>query len=180
VQLDSRKVPALSLEDELVLVCVHGAKHLWERLMWIADLAALVSRQANLDWERAAFSAKEVGAGRMLNVGLGLSLALLKLRLPDQVHRKVSSDKAAANLTRQILGWLPAAGSAPPGLFERAAFRLRMHGGLVSAPAYFMRLTLSPTEEDWTAGAEGNQRAFLEVLRRPFRLARKYGRGGKT
>jgi hypothetical protein len=39
---------------------------------------------------------------------------------------------------------------------------------------------LSPTEEDWAPGAEEKQRGFLEVLRRPFRLARKYGRGGKT
>jgi hypothetical protein len=180
VRLDSREVPALSLEDELVLICVHGAKHLWERLMWIADVAALVSRQANLDWERAMFSAKGVGARRMLHVGLGLSQALLNLRLPEPVAAMVNSDKAAANLTRQILGWLPAAGFAPPGLFERAAFRMRMHGGWASAPAYFLRLMLSPTEEDWTAGAEENQSAFLEVLRRPFRLARKYGRGGKA
>ena len=148
--------------------------------MWIADVAALVSRQSNLDWERAAFSAKEVGAGRMLHVGLGLSAALLKLRLPDHVLEKVKSDKVAANLTGQIQNWLPAAGYAPPSLFERAAFRLQMHGGLLSAPAYFIRLMFSPTEEDWGARVEENQRAFLEVLRRPFRLARKYGRSGKT
>jgi hypothetical protein len=116
----------------------------------------------------------------MLHVGLGLSATLLKLRLPDHVTAKVKSDKAAASLTRQILRCLPAAGYAPPGLFERAAFRMRMHGGLLSAPAYFMRLMLSPTEEDWGAGAEESQHAFLEVLRRPFRLARKYGRGGKS
>ncbi len=180
VRLDPREVPALSVEDELALICVHGAKHLWERLMWIADVAALVSRQANLDWERAAASAQEVGAERMLHTGLQLTVTLLKLRLPDHVLKKVKSDKVAANLTGQILNWLPAAGYAPPGLFERAAFRIRMHGGLVSSPAYLMRLMFSPTEEDWGAGAEENQRAFLEVLRRPFRLARKYGRGGKT
>jgi len=180
VQLDSREAPVLSVEDELVLICVHGAKHLWERLMWIADVAALVSRQANLDWERAAFSAKEVGAGRMLHVGLGLSATLLKLRLPDHVTAKVRSDKVAASLTRQILRWLPAAGYAPPGLFERAAFRMRMHAGLLSAPAYFMRLMLSPTEEDWGAGTEESQHVLLDVIRRPFRLARKYGRARKT
>src|SRR6266446_7153567 len=179
VQLDSREAPALSVEDELVLICVHGAKHLWERLMWIADVAALVSRQAKFVWERAAFSAKEVRAGRMLHMGLGLSATLLKLRLPDHVTAKVRSDKAAASLTRQILRWLPAAGYAPPGLFERAAFRMRMHAGLLSAPAYFMRLMLSPTEEDWGA-AEESQHVLLDVIRRPFRLARKYGRARKT
>jgi len=180
VHVDSREVPALSVEDELVLICVHGAKHLWERLMWIADVAALVSRQVSLDWDRATSSAGEVGAERMLHTGLQLAATLLKLRLPSHVAEKVKSDKVAANLTGQILNWLPAAGYAPPGLFERAAFRLRMHGGLVSAPAYLMRLSLSPTEEDWGAGVEENQSSFLDVVRRPFRLARKYGRGGKT
>ena len=179
VPLDSREVAALSLEDELVLICVHGAKHLWERLMWIADVAALVSRQVKLDWARAIFSAEEVGAGRMLRVGLQLSAALLKLRVPNRVWALVRSDKEAASLTRQILRWLPTAGNAPPGLFKRAAFRLRMHGGLVSAPAYLMRLSFSPTEEDWGAGPEEKPRTFLDVLRRPFRLARKYGRSGK-
>jgi hypothetical protein len=163
MQLDSREVPALSVEDELVLICVHGAKHLWERLMWIADVAALVSRQLNLDWDRAASSAREVGAER----------------LPDHVLEKVKSDKVAANLTGQILNWLPAASYAPPGLFERAAFRLRMHGGLVSAPAYLVRLSLSPTEEDWKGGTEEKRHWLLDALRRPFRLARKYGRDGK-
>src|SRR3981081_1775201 len=57
VAIDGRDVPALSLEDELVLICVHGAKHFWERLMWIADVAALVSRQTGIDWQRVAESA---------------------------------------------------------------------------------------------------------------------------
>ena len=116
----------------------------------------------------------------MLHMGLQLAETLLKLRLPDHFLEKVKSDRVAASLTGQILNWLPAAGSAPPGLFERAAFRMRMHGGLVAAPAYLLRLLLSPTEEDWQAGAGEDQRAFLDVLRRPFRLARKYGRGGKS
>ena len=45
LRLDAHEVPAPSVEDHLVLICVHGAKHFWERLSWIADLAGLVSRQ---------------------------------------------------------------------------------------------------------------------------------------
>src|SRR5260370_14163846 len=45
VSLDAREAPALSVEDELVLICIHGAKHFWERLMWIADVAALIWSQ---------------------------------------------------------------------------------------------------------------------------------------
>jgi hypothetical protein len=182
VRLDAREAPALSVEDELVLICIHGAKHFWERLMWIADVAALVSRQTDIDWERVADSAKEVEAQRMLHTGLRLAADLLEAQLPDNVLAIVRADSVAAQLVQRTLKWLPAAGSAPPGLLQRAAYRLRMRGGLISGPAYLLRLSLSPTEEDWMvgAGAEEKPHVFLDVVRRPFRLARKYGRGGKA
>jgi len=180
VSLDAHEAPALCVEDELVLICIHGAKHFWERLIWVADVAALVSRQTGMDWERAAESAKAVGAERMLHTGLRLAADLLKIQLPEKIAAMVRSDAAASRLVERIVGWLPAAGYAPPGLFDRATFRLRMRGGLISAPVYLLRLLLSPTEEDWQDGTQECRHGFLDVLRRPFRLARKYGRDNKS
>jgi len=162
-----------------VLICIHGAKHFWERLMWIADVAALVSRQSGIDWERVVNSARAVGAERMLHTGLRLASNLLQVQLPDKVQARVQADVAAARLAEQACKWLTAAGYAPPGLLARAAFRLRMRGGFISGPAYLLRLSLSPTEEDWTADPEGKGHRLLEAIRRPFRLVRKYSRGGK-
>jgi hypothetical protein len=180
VPLDAHEVPALSVEDELVLICVHGAKHFWERLMWIADVAALISRQTAIDWERVADSTNAVGAERMLHTGLRLASDLLKTQLPDEVQAMVQADVVAARLAEQACRWLPAAGSAPPGLFQRAAFRLRMRGSLIAAPAYLLRLLLSPTEEDWQQGTGESRHKLMDILRRPFRLARKYGRAGRS
>src|SRR6266849_189367 len=154
VRLDAHEVPALSVEDEFLLICIHGAKHFWERLMWIADVAALVSRQSGIGWECVADSARAVGAERMLHTGLRLASNLLQVQLPDKVQARVQPDVAAARLAEQACKWLPAAGYAPPGLFERAAFRLRMRGGFISGPLYLLRLSLSPTEEDWMADPE--------------------------
>lgn len=179
VRLDAYETPALSVEDELVLICIHGAKHLWERLIWIADVAGLVSRQTGIDWALASASARAVRAEHLLNTGLRLAADVLHTHLPEDVSAPVRQDAVAAKLVAGILRWLPAAGYAPPGLFERAAFRLRMRGGGFSAPAYLLRLSLSPTEEDWEQGSTENRHGFLDALRRPFRLARKYGRGGK-
>ncbi len=180
VPLDAHEAPALSVEDELVLISIHGAKHFWERLMWIADVAALVSRQTGIDWQRVADSAQAVGAERMLHTGLRLASDLLQARLPDKVQATVEADRVAARLAEQSGKWLPAAGYAPPGLFERAAFRLRMHGGLLSAPAYLLRLSLSPTEEDWNDAGQANGHWLPDAVRRPFRLARKYSRRGNS
>jgi hypothetical protein len=180
VRLDAHDAPALSVEDELVLICIHGAKHFWERLMWIADVAALVSRQPTIDWARVAELTHAVGAECMLHTGLRLAADLLHTPLPNKISTVMTADLAAARLVEGILSWLPAAGYQHPSLFKRAAFRLRMRGGLIFAPAYLLRLLLSPTEEDWQAGSEESHHRFLDVIRRPFRLARKYGRSNKS
>jgi Uncharacterised nucleotidyltransferase len=175
VTIDGREVPALSLEDELVLICVHGAKHFWERLMWIADVAALISRQA-ADWDRATAVAREVGAERILRLGLRLASDVLGAELPAQVDANVRSDRAVSTLAAQIERRLVAREPRSIGLLQRAAFRIRMRGGLLAGTAYLLRLSLSPTEEDWTTGKEGNRTAILDAIGRPFRLARKYRR----
>ena len=177
VRLDPHLVPAPSLEDHLVLICVHGAKHFWERLGWIADAAGLVSRQTSLDWERAASSARAVKAEHLLHTGLRLAMEVLRAELPEQIVARVREDAVAAKLAEQVLRWLPAAGYAQLGLFERMTFRLRMRGNSLAALAYLLRLSFLPTEEDWQGKTDSNP--VLDALRRPFRLARKYSRANK-
>lgn len=179
VSLGAREVPAPCVEDELALICVHGAKHFWERLSWIADVAGLISQQTILDWDRAASTARTVRSEHLLHTGLRLAVDALHAELPEAVTSRVRKDAIAAKLAARALRWLPAAGYAPPGLFGRAAYRLRMRGGFFAAPAYLLRLSLSPTEEDWRADGKPTNGSFLDALRRPFRLARKYGRGVK-
>jgi len=57
-----------------------------------------------------------------------------------------------------------------------------MRGGLISAPVYLLRLSFFATEEDWMEGAgmEVRRHSFFNGRAPAIRLARKYGRGGKT
>jgi Uncharacterised nucleotidyltransferase len=178
--LDAHEIPALSVEDELVYICIHGTKHFWERLIWIADVAALVTRQSSIDWPGVRETAKEVGAQRMLHTGLRLASDVLHARLPDSVLAAVQGDAGATKLAARVRTWLAAEEKASPTLIERAMFRLRMRGSGFHAPAYLLRLSLSPTEEDWRADDEMSDNRWLDILRRPLRLARKYGRGDKS
>jgi hypothetical protein len=175
VMIDGRDVPTPSVEDELVLICVHGAKHFWERLMWIADVAALISRQ-RLDWDCVSAAANEVGAQRILHLGLRLASDLLGAELPSQLETIVRSDRAVAKLATQIEGRLASREPCEIGILDRAAFRVRMRGGLLPGVAYLLRLSLSPTEDDWSKEKGENRSTFMDAMGRPFRLARKYGR----
>jgi len=176
--LDGRSVPALCLEDDLLMHCIHGAKDFWARLMWVADVASLVARHPEIDWERLFQYAREVNAERMLLVGLQLGAVLLAVHLPQSVSARVEKDPVVATLCRQIARWLPAAGYAQPSLPERALYRARMGGGGLAGALYLSRLSLSPTEEDWAEGTPQHRFWLWDALRRPFRLIRKYGQDG--
>jgi hypothetical protein len=179
VALDGHQVPALSAEDEFVLICIHGAKHFWERLMWVADVAAMAGGATKLDWDIVARSAQAVGAKRMVSVALRLVQDLLHFQIPGEIRNTVERDAVAARICERIKVWLPYAGFAPPSLLQRALFRMKMPEGVIAGPAYLLRLSLSPTEEDWIEGAETKRSWFWDAMQRPFRLLKKYGQDGK-
>jgi hypothetical protein len=110
----------------------------------------------------------------MLHTGLLLAGNLLSAALPQNVQVRLQSDRSAAQLALKIATWLPSAGQAAPGLFSRAIYRMHMRGSIVSGFGYLLRLTFSPTQEDWQASTEKNQDRRLAALRRPVRLAKKY------
>jgi hypothetical protein len=174
INLDGRQVPALSVEDEFVLISIHGAKHFWERLMWVSDIAATVHRQAQLDWGRIRQSAASVGAQRMVRVALLLAERVLRVSVPQEMKREVAGDAACLPMVKKIESRLPYGGYHPLSLAERALFRLRMRGHLLAGAGYLTRLSLSTTEEDWSRSPQSAAAALGETLRRPFRLARKY------
>ena len=174
--LEGREVPALSLTDEIVFHCVHGAKDFWERLMWVCDVAAIAKNHPEIDWQDTWRAATECGAARMLSVGLLLGARVLQAQLPASVAERMDRNQAATKLCAQIETWLPHGAGAPPSLLRRALYRIRMGKGGVTGLSYLLRLSLSPTEEDWQ-GAEPHEKGswLWDALRRPFRLMRKYG-----
>ena len=174
--LDGHPVPALSAEDEFVLISIHGAKHFWERLMWISDIAAMVHNHPEINWPEIRKYATKVGAERMVRVALLLAEKLLGVPVPSEYCQEVAEDSTCASVVQDICEWLPYAGYAAPPLKQRALFRFRMRGRVLAGAGYLTRLSLSTTEEDWTKSAESRRSGLGDMLRRPFRLAKKYRR----
>lgn len=175
LRIGDREVPALSLEDELILICIHSAKHLWEQLSWVADVAALISSSPALEWDRVMAGARKVGAERMLGLGLRLASDMLDVSLPAEVAADVRRDSGGSRLAAQLADRMPRAGSAQLGILQRALFRVRMRGSFLNGVPYLLRLSFSPTEEDWRSVSEEERPRLFEALGRPFRLLRKYG-----
>lgn len=106
LRLGGREVRSLDPESLLLMLCVHGSKHLWERLSWICDVAELLRGHPELDWERLQARARTWGVARMLRLGLNLAHELLGAPLPASVGEEIARDPQIAPLTREVLGAL--------------------------------------------------------------------------
>jgi hypothetical protein len=177
IVIDGHPIPALAPEDEFILICIHGTKHFWERLLWIADVAALATKPGALDWSRVQTVGNAVGAQRMVHFSLRLAQKLFLIDVPAEMKEANEADPGLEKWCKRVEEWMPAGGNRPPSLATRAAFRIAMNGGGMVGANYLLRLTFSPTEDDWKAGTENRPAGVRDALLRPFRLARKYGKG---
>src|SRR5215510_3625505 len=101
IQLNGTRVQTLAAEDLLFSLCVHGSRHLWERLSWICDIAMIVERY-QLDWPRLLARAAASHNERMFLLGLHLVARLLGTQLPGAVVAKIKADSRLSPLATEI------------------------------------------------------------------------------
>lgn len=101
-------VSNFKVEDYLIILCMHGSRHQWERLSWLCDIALLLQKYPNLDWQQIFNLAEQWGAKRMLSLGLYLAHTWLGAPLPQPIINRISADSStmvlAAWVYDQIFG----------------------------------------------------------------------------
>jgi hypothetical protein len=101
-RLAGRVVPMLAPEDLLLALCIHGAKHQWERLSWIRDVAALLAAFPQLDVEACVAPARSHGCGRVLLVGLAVARRYAGAVLAPAIERLIEQDPTTLVLERHV------------------------------------------------------------------------------
>jgi putative nucleotidyltransferase-like protein len=111
-------VRTLAPDDLFAYLCVHGARHSWSRLKWLADLNALLV-STNADIEQLYRHAQKIGAGLCAAQGLLLCQGLLGLRLPERLAAELEANKRHRKLVAIAMRAMtaPSAGSdRDPGI----------------------------------------------------------------
>jgi len=164
----------LSAEDLLLVLCLHGYTHLWERLGWICDVAGLIERRRDLDWQLVLDNATRQGSRRILSLGLLLASELLEAPIPRDVLRTVETDTVAKTLAERVLHRLFAWEHPRSGLLDGALLQLEMRERGRDKLASVLRLATTPRVYDWMLLPLPGWLFFLYYLVRPLRLAGKY------
>ena len=173
VLLQEQSVSTLGNEDLLLYLAVHGAKHDWPYLEWVADLAQLVARHADIDWPGLLQRAIALRCRRILLLSLELAREILGVELPAPVAEGCVADRVAVRLAEGRRRRLLRANSHESS-FRMARFRLRSRERMRDGVSYLCASIFSAHAKDWEmfnlpAGWE-----FLYPIARPLRLAFKY------
>ena len=90
-----REVPCLSPEDSVLVLCLHAAKHLWTRLIWLSDIAETLrsySGTQTIDYSLVFSRARSLGIARILGVSFWLVKNVLRAEIPKPAEEMIAAD----------------------------------------------------------------------------------------
>ena len=168
------RVPAA--EDLLLYLCLHGARHLWSRLVWVSDIDAVIRSESSLDWETLFARAAAIDATQRLALGVQLAHQLFHTPLPRLPSLLAARDRdqrrTIALFARRMAD--TSAGRHVPSLRVRFASELAVRETLAQRFTYlYKQLTPTPRDRAWLRLPRGM--GWLHVVLRPLRLLTRYG-----
>lgn len=176
VELRGAPVSVLSPEHQLLFLCAHGTKHLWERLGWVCDVARFLQIEREIDWRSVFEQARQTSTSRMLSLGLLVAEDLLGVAVPPVAAEHVASDHEARALARTVRERLFAGAPTPTPTPapDAARFSLRCFERPSHKLRYILGTFVSPSEAEYRALRLPPALYWLYYPFRPLRLMAKY------
>lgn len=106
-------------EDLLLYLALHAAQHIWRRMIWTADIAALLRQPATIDWTALLDRAAAFDARHRLAVTLRIAVDLFRADVPQDVQSQLFADPRVAytaRLARRRMQLTSAGAKGPIGL----------------------------------------------------------------
>ena len=169
VQLFDKELWALSLENTILFLCLHGAKHGWKQLKWIVDLAYISRSCHEDDWIRLIEQARRYGLLRQVCLGLLLAEELVDAALPTMIQDNINEDRQAELLASKVKAGL-FGDHSQPSLLESYLFYLQTRERWGDRLHYLIELLLLPKKPDWLMITLPENIYILYYLIRPIRL----------
>lgn len=99
--IGEQEIPCLSPEDSLLALCLHAARHLWSRLIWLSDIVETLRTQL-IDYALVTARAQEFGIARILGVSFWLARNVLHAQIPQPAEAMIASDKSVPKLGKEF------------------------------------------------------------------------------
>jgi Uncharacterised nucleotidyltransferase len=136
-------------EDLLLMLCFHGAMHIWERISWLTDIAQLLNKYPEVNWNRVVDNAVQFDCQRVLFFSLELVRRFCHAPLPEVIKVQIDADAIALDLAAQAEILILNSTGEEVGLWEKRKFHLLMQDGWRQRFMYRWNNIFRMNEADW-------------------------------
>lgn len=179
VEVAGDRLQTLGSEDLLVYLSVHGCRHHWLQLDAVCCIAELVKKKPHLDWDLAWRLARQLGASKMLLLGLVLARDMLGLALPVSIAGLLAEYPKLTNMAKDIAEKMLSTVEAPPmpmSYREYVVFHYGVMDNRLDWLRYCLKSLFNPTHSDWMWLRFPASLSGVYYIVRPLRLLGKYSR----
>src|ERR1022692_3200624 len=173
------EVPCLSPEDSLLVLCLHAAKHLWTRLIWLADIAETL-RIEKIDYALVSARARALGIERILGVSYWLVKHVLRTELPKPAGEMIARDPETQAIGSEFADRLARGAAYDFESTEYFRLILKLREKRTDRWQYLWRLASTPGASDIAAVQLPEALFPLYRAVRMGRLARRFYRPPTT
>ena len=164
VMLGDVDVETVPLITHLLMLCIHGSKHGWSRLGYLCDIASLVQKYPELDWQIFWSRARSCGAEKMCTLAFNLVEKLLGMPMPAAmelpIHTHGLEDLVLASL--QLMK-----NESEPG----ARYALQLQDSFHGRVRFLARMGFTPGIREYSMFNLPRNLHFLYSVIRAIRMA---------
>lgn len=133
------EVATLSLEDQLLFLSLHGSKHRWERLIWLCDIAKLLSSTTESERRHAIHHAARHRFKRPVDLAMTLCDQLFETRF----CASTDLDPTTNQLARSVVAGF--ADRVQPTLWSNAIFCAKLTDRTIDQARHMFRVVTQPS-----------------------------------
>ncbi len=174
IRVMGKKVQILSTEDLFLVFCERSTRQAWQTLGSIADIAWLLADSRELNWDVMMERAKKYGNQRMLFLGLFLAQEIMRVKLPDNVSKRMAGEREVSYLAEEVCQRLFRKPHKLPHRLRKRFFYFRAKDSLQQKLRDGLRSLFVPNMEDCVFMSLPKWLFPLYYLLRPIRLLGKY------
>jgi len=169
VEINRHPVQTFSSDALLLYLCVHGSKHLWERIVWIKDIDLMIRTQ-NIHWDSLLLDAKKNNLKSMLFLGLHLAKLLFNTPLPKNIEVLLENEKVLSALSDFVfLNW-----EKEQSMFQNTRAMLKFFPTFSTKYRYLHKVIIKPSNHEYRFIALPKGLYWVYYFIRPYLLLRKY------
>nr|WP_228711713.1 nucleotidyltransferase family protein [Arcobacter arenosus] len=173
--INFKEILTLSNELNIVYLCLHGSKHMWERIEWIIDIDKICKSQT-INWNKLIELINLSNMKKSIYLGFYLSYTYFNTEFPKEIISSFQ-EYNLKNLEIKVINNINYFTSNSNSLYSTRQlmnFQKDLYDSRLDSIYFIFNTLFKISTEDCLSFNLNKKLSFLLIILKPFRLIKKY------